>query len=497
MNFKATSRIYIGLLLFGCILLSSVYFTDLMFLYNEKRLFQVGSLIIGGVLTVFASLDTVKSWIYFLPRFFWWGFLITFFFTMYSIVSSNYPYYAAVELSLYVLSFILILMVAWLINEDPISIWGIFIGASLLIFLYAVKFGLGYTFYVSGFQNFPLWPGGGFDYTLTGFSNIRFFNQIQVFTLPLIIGGTIIKARKEKYSGLFLFFLAVIWWMLLIQSAGRGIILSTLTTALLVLIFFKKETHRWMWYLLGTLAVGYLAKVVLFEVIPDPDQVKSIVRGGSGRLKLWPKLFLDTLDQPTLGHGPMMFADINTGYYRGHPHNSVLQLLYELGYPVTIIIVGGTLYGIKQWIQQTKRLIQEKKVTRDDVIIKISLTAALFGGLIYSLFSGVIVMPLSQLWLAIVAGSILGIYIRDGVVKPENNIKISKIGLYGMKLAVLIAAGVMITVLVKDVPELRKNKQRYIQVIDTNTLRPRFWQQGKIGLEKFSKNEEIQGSSNL
>jgi O-antigen ligase len=200
---------------------------------------------------------------------------------------------------------------------------------------------------------------------------------------------------------------------------------------------------------------------------------------------------MDSLKRPILGHGPMSFADINTGYFRGHPHNSVLQLLYEFGYPVTITILGGVFYGIKKWVDQTKKLFQAgENYIKCNAVTRISLTVALLGGLVYSLFSGVIVMPLSQLWLAMVAGTMFGLYISEsgtGYFPTFDKWKI-----YTVKFVVLLAAGMLLSVAIKDVPHFQENKKKYMKETSSATLRPRFWQQGKVGFYEVTKNELAQ-----
>ncbi|WP_445666104.1 O-antigen ligase family protein [Fodinibius sp. AD559] len=483
-------RIFFIVLLSVCVILPVVYFTDIMFLYNEKRIIQSGLLILAGIVALFSSTQKISRFVSYLPAYFWWGILISLVILIISIIKAPFPFYSVVEISLFMLLLWTAMITAHVTQNNNFGKYAVIASACFLVFFYSLKFGLGYTFYLLEFKDFPLWPASGLKTGIIGFANIRFFNQVQAFTLPLLIGGAAIAFSKQKIAGYFLLFLAAIWWMLLLQSAGRGIILSVLIAALVVLVFFKKDTHKWAWYFLGTLAVGYIAKVLLFEIITDLEQTKSILRGGSGRLTLWPKLFLASLEKPIFGHGPMSFASINTDYSRGHPHNSLLQLLYEFGYPVTITIVGGVFYGLKKWIDQTKEQFEIiKEDFAEEVVIRISLTAALFGGLIYSLLSGVIVMPMSQLWLALVFGTMLGLYVEnDSKEKKLASIKLYKVICF--KLLLLIASITLASVLIKDLPHLRENEKKFVKETNRNVFRPRFWQQGKIGVDQMPKIEK-------
>jgi hypothetical protein len=248
---------------------------------------------------------------------------------------------------------------------------------------------------------------------------------------------------------------------------------------------FREHSHRWLWYFIGALAAGYLIKLILFDFIPDPEHTKSILRGGSSRLTLWPKVFLESLNKPIIGHGPMAFASRQTDFFRGHPHNSILQLFYEFGYPVTLLILTGLFYGLRGWVKQTKSKLKEtNKNTNEEKIIRISFSVALLGGLIYSLFSGVVVMPFSQLWLVIIIGSMVGLYAKDfGEVTP---ISFHKFGIYGFKFILLSAIIILTSVLIKDIPNLKEDEKQYIKKTAGNSFHPRFWQQGKIGYQHES-----------
>jgi len=490
--------LFLGLCLVG-VLSPVIYFTDITFLYNEKRIIVSGLLILAGLSVAFISNKKLKKVHSLLPGYVWWGILISLLLLSISILQTEYPVYGIVEVGLYLLLFWVALITANITNSHKYGRYAVITSACFLVFFYVLKFSLGYTFYLLEFKDFPLWPANGIKTGVIGFVNIRFFNQVQVFTLPLLLGGALFAIQKQKLAGYFLLVLSANWWMLLIESAGRGVFLSTLTAALIVLYFFRESTHRWMWHFLGTLLLGYFLKILLFDIIPpDTGFSKSIIRGGSPRVSLYPKTFFASLNRPLLGHGPMAFANINSDFFRGHPHNSILQLLYEFGYPVTIVIGLGGIYGIKQWLEQTQKLFSSPSgANYDQTIIRVSLTVALLGGLLYSLLSGVIVMPLSQLWLALVFGTMVGLYTnhdsKEEHLRPINIYKV-----IGVKLLILLASISLISILIKDVPHLRENEQRFVEETDRHVFRPRFWQQGKIGLDQMPNiDEKSNTKSNL
>ena len=492
-------RSFLGGLCLLLTLLPVIYLDNLRFIYNEKRIIVSISLIISGILVLFISREKLKRIVSFLPDYFWWGALLFLLISGISAFKSSLTFYSIVEISLFLLLVWTALITAYVTQNHNFGKYAVIVSACFVALFYTIKFGLGYTFYLMEFKDFPLWPASGLKTGTIGFANIRFFNQVQVFTLPLLLGGGLLAIKKGKNVGFFLITLSAIWWMLLIQSAGRGIMLSVLTAALVILYLFKENTHRWMWYFLGTLLIGYVTKVLLFDIVPvDSGFSKSIVRGGSPRFTLYPRTFLASLNHPIIGHGPMSFADMNVEFTPSHPHNSILQLLYELGYPATIMIIGVIFYGLKKWSKQTKEQFETvKEDLFEEGIIRISLTAALFGALLYSLLSGVIVMPLSQLWLALVFGTALGLYVKnDSTELSLESIKTYKV--IGFKLLLLFASITLASVLIKDIPHLRENEERFVEKTDSQTFRPRFWQQGKIGVDQMSDIEEkLNAESNL
>lgn len=485
---KTITWIYLAVLCLGLIVLSTSYFIDLHFVYNEKRIFQLIILIIGALLfNLLFDLDRFRNASFqSLSGKSFWFVVAVLCLSIISAIAANYSFYAFVQLSLYLLLVVLAIIVVFTVIENKQLVRGIFVTACLLTLIYILKFGIGYCFYLTGFKDYPLWPGNGIHMPMFGFANVRFFNQIQAFTLPLLIGSTVISLKENRYLGCFLFSLSSLWWMLLIQSAGRGIILSVLTAGLIVLLLFERYTHKWLWIFLGALVIGFVSKLFLFDLLSEAETSKSILRGKSSRLTLWPKVFFQSLEKPLIGHGPMAFANIKEDFFRGHPHNSVLQLLYEFGYPITVIVLGGIFYGIKNWICQSKDFLKKIKGTSNEqVITRISLSVASFSGLLYSLFSGVIVMPFSQLWLVLIVGTIIGIYHRAKERKDGPQFWFNKINFYVFKFVILIAAGILALILIRDVGTFKRDEQEYFQKTSRNTLHPRFWQQGKIGIEDY------------
>jgi len=89
----------------------------------------------------------------------------------------------------------------------------------------------------------------------------------------------------------------------------------------------------------------------------------------------------------------------------------------------------------------------------------------------------VIVMPYSQLWLAIVVGWLMGIH--EWSVTPEPSGPVLR---WGWMTTMILAVGFLMYVVARDFPHLDEREQQYGHDFGGN-LQPRFWLQGFIGVK--------------
>ena len=511
-----------GVLVLVLAVLPSLHIFPALEVYDEKRLFQVVLLIFVGLFFVgrrlIASLQDDESdnnaRPYVMNSVATWGIAFFMLLGIVSIWLNGEWYYGLQELSLYILLFAFMLFTAhiYVYTSDSITASdGIAynrpfekgMGLLLLLFggLYALKFFVGYGMH--WFIDYPLWPGARYQNTYFGFANMRFFNQVQVWTLPLFVIWAVslkkppgfLKPRRFKIKYCF-FFLAAFWWCLIIRSAGRGATLSLLVAAVIVLIIYKQKSHSYIKHYIGAFISGFILKVLLFDLNSGGASAKSLVRGGTGRLETWSSMIQASFSKPILGYGPMSTAEWNGIISLAHPHNSVVQLLYEYGWPTMLIAVGLISWGLYRWFNQMsgrsmershgseQKAINGKPSGRSMLrpnIVKIGVSTSLLAGLGYSLFSGVMVMPLSQLWLVLIGGWALGIYIMNKSNKSKSDVPSFKnVASLTFKGFVLAATLFLSYSLISDVPQLKENQQQYRQE-HGGKYHPRFWQQGKIG----------------
>ncbi|MCL1038287.1 O-antigen ligase family protein [Shewanella submarina] len=229
---------------------------------------------------------------------------------------------------------------------------------------------------------------------VSGFGNVRFLNQLQVMLLPILLLPHF-DCRLKAYRRISTFTVGF-YWVLLFQSEARG--------ALLVLI-----AASWLIWLLAPTKVGDLLKKVLFRslflglliwlvfVIFLPWMFTEefgfeLRTSSSGRLATWWYLLQEIPNRLWLGAGPMGFVWAEgKPIPHAHAHNSVMQLLYEHGVLAGIVVLGSTGY----WL---KKVLLQQALLASDYLIRFSL----LSGLGYSLLSGVIVMPVSQMVLVLV-----------------------------------------------------------------------------------------------
>lgn len=229
---------------------------------------------------------------------------------------------------------------------------------------------------------------------ISGFDNPRILNQLQVMLLPLLL-LPFITLSLAKYQRLSVFLMAI-HWMAMIQTEARGAILSLTLAGALVLYFNRAADRKTILKPLAqSILVGLALWAVLIVVIPYLLIGETNLRfrtGSSGRAELWLYALNSIRDNFWLGLGPMSFAWAEgKPLFNAHPHNSSLQILYEYGFLVFLVLLI--------WVTRALH-IALKKIDSDlhretDTVVLFSILSALC----YSQLSGVIVMPITQLML--------------------------------------------------------------------------------------------------
>ncbi|QQM63891.1 O-antigen ligase family protein [Pseudoalteromonas sp. LC2018020214] len=228
----------------------------------------------------------------------------------------------------------------------------------------------------------------------SGFINIRFFNQVQVFILPFLV--LLLKFKSIQRIVFIILFLNL---LLIFIGQARGALLSFLVFSIFALALkttLKKQV------LIGLVCLA-LSCITFYALDSLNKGVTEILRtSSSGRIELW----FNTLSHLSLkhlfiGNGPGVFEmSLGSSAPYSHPHNSLIEILNEWGLIALICILTVVFTTFRKAITHLK---QHKK----DIITE-SLFYSFAIGITYSLFSGVHVMPVSQTLLFIMWGLLLG-----------------------------------------------------------------------------------------
>lgn len=320
------------------------------------------------------------------------------------------PRYAFIEISIFSALCYLALFVARLYRESTeVFIKQLTYALLVSIALYMVSF---YTGYVTAMiVKKPLvWPNPFY-----GFSNIRLFQQYQLWTLGLICLPLLAFDLKKNVRH-WLYFTLTCWWVLLFYAASRGVILAWLIAILLTAIVYKKLAWQFLLINLMNAFSGGCTYLLLFKAIPNWIASNSTVTSSifrstfEDRIDLW-KVALVMIDNfPLLGVGPMHFHFYNS--FGTHPHNSVLQIASEWGLPATAIILAITSYCFYCWMKKfnASQLDNTTKVNKN---LSIILFFTIVANCAYSLVDGVIVMPISQVLMFTTIGLMIGQYNKN------------------------------------------------------------------------------------
>lgn len=325
--------------------------------------------------------------------------------------------------------------------------------------------------------------GQGFDIRelYTSFSNVRFFGHVQTMLLPFLLlpamwWGTT-RARR-----LLLWSVPAIWWMLAVGSGTRGTWVALLVGVIVALLFGGKTGRRWAKWQGAGLLCGLLCYGVFVLGVPQlldlpasflhrTDDIVSL----SLREVLWTTALDYILQHPWFGVGPMHYAYWATEV-AAHPHNAVLQWLAEWGVPAGLLLTGVWAAGGISLAAHVKRLTGQS----DDRshLFRVALLAALTGISAQAMVDGVLVMPVSQTLLALLAGWAMGMMPAGGGCVAGRG------GRLILMPVVLIAAAAVVYGVAPEIGRLAERQQSFLAARGPDTaLLPRFWTLGWINID--------------
>lgn len=315
----------------------------------------------------------------------------------------------------------------------------------------------------------------------TGFSNVRFFGYVQTMLLPFLLlpamwWGTTWARRMLLWS------VPVIWWMLAVGSGTRGTWAALLAGVLAALLFGGAAGRRWAKWQGAGLLCGLLCYGVFVLAIPRfldlptsfmhrTDDIVSL----SLREVLWATALNYIVQYPWLGVGPMHYAYWATEV-AAHPHNAALQWVAEWGVPAGLLLTAvWARGGISLLAHVRHRAGQGSDQSR---LFRVALFSALTGASAQAMVDGVMVMPVSQILLALLAGWALGVI-------PVRGDRPACIGGRLILIpAVLIAAAAVAYGVTPEINRLEERQQTYLAArVPDAPLFPRFWTLGWINID--------------
>ncbi|OBT06670.1 hypothetical protein A9267_12225 [Shewanella sp. UCD-FRSSP16_17] len=368
-----------------------------------------------------------------------------------SLVLSEHPYWSGIELTNLALLFVVFVCFC--------SITKVLTKLELVSYLlfFAVCFSVLHFIVYLLYLTFSYLDNGpaGISSLISGYDNVRFFNQLQVMIYPLL-SLVIFFEPLHKYKKIALV-LASLHWLALLQTEARGAVLSLLIAFSLITYFsIHPKKKLFILFITKSFTVGFILWLVFIVVLPNTffdSPTVNLDTSSSGRLEMWLYAINTIFDRPWLGFGPMSFAwGEGRPLANAHLHNSMLQILYEYGIPMFLVTLSLICLYFKQVLSQ----LSSNHIVLESVLFSV-LSAA-----IYSLFSGVIVMPFSQLLLIFLIS--VGLYDRQ--YSDKRFITLRK----GKKLVLFILTTIFVGVVASSFQHSELK----------NTQHPRVWIDGAI-----------------
>lgn len=314
-----------------------------------------------------------------------------------------------------------------------------------------------------------------------GFDNFRFLNHVQTVSLPLL-GLLTLRVRSAAYRGMW-WRMTALWWMLLFVSGGRGTVVGVMAAVLFAGVVLRKRAWPWCRVMVLTALAGLVAYLVFYVAVPwclglrpfgflQEVAQRSMADPASGRLDLWKLALRMIADDPLLGAGPLHFAHLaKDAHSNAHPHNWVLQIGAEWGLPALTCLLTAVGLGFRLLWRAGNTL------ACDDAGNQLMLVG-LFGTgaaiVIDGLVSGLIVMPTSQLWIALYLGCTWA-WLRS--LAPAGPRRCSGWHARIFMMATLLATGLLLYAVFPEVLDIPAHEADY-RPPKRAFFAPRLWRNG-------------------
>ncbi|WP_158288902.1 O-antigen ligase family protein [Rubrivivax albus] len=316
-----------------------------------------------------------------------------------------------------------------------------------------------------------------------GYDNHRFYSHVLTVAIPLALAARLTLTGRAWRRGADA--TLALLGLMLFATGGRGSMVALAGGTALVLIRLGRAAF---WpavrpLVLG-LAVGLAGFVLLFVWAPanDPassaalaDYSASRLASDQARLPLWRHAVDMALASPWFGAGPMHFAQ-GPNAIAAHPHSLPLQIAAEWGLPM-LVLVGLV-------IALVLRRIWQRLGTADGASgLGIALSIGAVAVLLDALVSGNFVVPMSQVWIAV----LLGLF--WAWLHPENRGSQASAEMAGRRwlspgrLAAVVALLLQLWLGTQMLPEAARIGEHIKDAraaFPTERYQPRFWSHGRF-----------------
>lgn len=382
--------------------------------HDDQRLLQLGFLAVFGIAVLF-SRRTRGVAIASAPGVLPWLAGVFFLLGAVSSVAAMSPRHALLEVAIFLMLFLLARCVAGEIAGDTVGDTARY----LPLVLKACAFGsLLYTIEIAVIYGTALSLGAQpsvEDFT-PGFSNIRFLNHAQTISLPLLALLCLLTKPGQKAKWGYLALTACVWTLLFVTS-GRGTFVGLLAGTAGALLMRGRHARAFCKTMLVTGLAGMAIYIVFFTLIPlaaglEPfglvGQVAQRTAADPTSLRgpLWLRAIALIGDHPWLGVGPLHYAhSAIDGQLPAHPHDWILQIGAEWGLPALLCLLAAIALSMRRLVGTASRISADDHANQNMLSAWIAIGLAI---LVDGLVSGSIVMPVSQLWIALYIGCATG-----------------------------------------------------------------------------------------
>ncbi|PSW15810.1 hypothetical protein C9J01_01990 [Photobacterium rosenbergii] len=356
--------------------------SDIFLLYDSKRFYVITLILLSSLFILLNSkvrtsaindIQSLSLWVKGVLLLLLSGVLIS------SINSENYLY--TLNYNLYYLGlFFLLCLMYQVLKKKKTGLYHLYAIISVLLFL-----SVAIAFWILVFLDLKV-----NIHTILSFSNPRFLNQVQVWLIIPLLYLAVLNKKRNK-TNILVSISLVVNVATIIATDARGISIAICATILLWIILDKSWRYLIIREALKYLIAGIIVKLAFLAPLPSYVFSDGLLDFGSirtdspGRFQLW-KDSISLINVWGQGGGYFICtSEYNFSPRYGHPHNSLLQIFIDWGI-VTLIAYCFLLSTVLFAVIVTKR--RNLRITG----------LALLAGFAYSFVSGVLVMPLSQLF---------------------------------------------------------------------------------------------------